>query len=362
MSTTLITGADGHLGRALAHWSLANGDDELLLWVRAANAAQFQLKRAALGDLASSPRCRVVYGDLRQPQPFAQLTPAGIRTIIHCAAVTDFGVAEDIAQAVNVDGTAKLIEFAQSCPNLSRFAYLGSLYAAGLREGAIDEAPLPRPQRFANHYEQSKWQAEALLQEYRDLPWQVFRIATLLCDDDIGTVRQQNVVHNTLRLLYYGLLPVVPGDAGTRVYLVTTDAAVAAIGTLLDAREHRFFNVSDDGEHAMTLGALLQTVYEAFMRDDAFARHGILPPRFCDQASFDLLAGGVGSFGGAMAQALGSVVPFAPQLYSDKDVTNNNARVAMPACDRPALLQTVCERLVASRWGIRDNEGSRQCA
>ncbi len=362
MSTTLITGADGHLGRALARWLLANGDDELLLWVRAANTAQFEQKCAALGDLATGPRCRIVYGDLRQPQPFARLTPAGIRTIIHCAAVTDFGVAQDIAQAVNVDGTAKLIEFAHTCRNLSRFAYLGSLYAAGLREGVIDEAPLPQPQRFANHYEQSKWQAEALLQVYQDLPWQVFRVATLLCDDDSGTVRQQNVVHNTLRLLYYGLLPVVPGDAGTRVYLATTDAAVAAIGTLLDAGEHGFFNLSDDGEHALTLGGLLQTVYDAFMRDDAFARHGILQPRFCDQASFDLLAGSVGSFGGAMAQALGSVVPFAPQLYSDKQVVNTRARAAMPYCDMPALLQIVCERLVASRWGIRDDEGSRQCA
>lgn len=362
MSTTLITGADGHLGRALARWILSNRDDELLLWVRAANAEEFEQKRAALGTLAGNPRCRAVCGDLREPKPFERVETAGVSAIIHAAAVTDFGVAKDIAQAVNVDGTAKLVEFAQSCPDLSRFAYLGSLYAAGLREGVIDEAPLPQPERFANHYERSKWRAEALLQQRDDIPWQVFRIATLLCDDDAGTVRQQNVIHNTLRLFYYGLLPVVPGEAGTRVYLATTDAAVAAIGTLLDAGEHAFFNVSDDGDNALTLGALLDTVYDAFLRDEAFLRHGILKPRFCDQAAFDLLSGSVGSFGGAMAQALGSVTPFAPQLYSDKHVVNDNARAAMPDCDMSALLETVCQRLVASRWGIRDKVGSRRCA
>lgn len=362
MSTTLITGADGHLGRALAHWLLANSGDELLLWVRAANATELERKRAALGDLATNARCRVVYGDLRQPQPFTQVEPGQVTTIIHSAAVTDFGVAADTAHAVNVVGTAKLLEFARCCPALSRFAYMSSLYAAGLRGGVIDEALLPEPERFANHYERSKWQAEALLQQHGDIPWQVFRIATLLCDDDAGTVRQQNVIHNTLRLFYYGLLPVVPGDAGTRVYLATTDAAVHTIGTLLEAGEHEFFNVCEDAGSAMTLGELLDTVYDAFMRDEAFLRLGILKPRFCDQASFDLLAGSVGSFGGAMAQALGSITPFAPQLYSDKRVVNGKARVAMPGCDASALLETVCRRLVASRWGIRAGEESRQCA
>ena len=361
---TLITGADGHLGLALARHLLESSDVELLLYSRASSGAEREAKQRRLSGFAGSPRCRLEFGDLRDPDPFGTVPPAMVDRIIHAAALTDFGIARRAACAVNVDGTAKLIAFAERCNKLEKLAYLSTLYAAGLEDGSVDEAPFDRPERFANHYEWSKWEAEALLQGAPGLPWQVYRVATLLCDDESGTVRQYNVIHNTLRLLYYGLLSVVPGHEATRVYMTTTEAAVAAIGTLLGSGPDRaFYNVSNSATDALTLAELLEQVYAAFSRDEAFARHGILKPRFCDQASFDLLAESAAKFGSAIGQGLDSITPFAPQLFSDKAVRNDRAVAAMPSADPARLLPVVSEHLIATRWGRRSGAGeTRQCA
>lgn len=363
MSITMITGADGHLGRSLAHWFLDNTDDELQLYVRASDRAQVDCKRVALGRLATNARCRVVGSDLRCGKPFEDISGAGLRSIVHCAAVTDFGVSLERARDVNVEGTARLVEFAASCPRLDRFVFLSSLYAAGLRDETLAEEPFPKPEHFANRYEWSKWQSEAMLQARKDLPWQVHRIATLLSDDSNGSVRQQNVIHNTLRLFYYGLLSILPGVPDTRIYTTTTGVAVNAIGRLMQAgADHAYFNISDNADNALQLGEFCDRAYAAFMRNPTFARHGILKPRFCDQAAFDVLTSSVEQFGGTMAQALSSVKPFAPQLFSDKRVDNSAAAGAMPELDTPTLVDRVCEQLVAKRWGHRHPEEARRCA
>jgi nucleoside-diphosphate-sugar epimerase len=367
MSVSFISGADGHLGRALARWLLEHTASDLLLYARAADDAERQAKHTALAEFNDNSRCRLIFGDLRDDKPFARIDRAGIASILHCAAVTDFGVEKETARAVNIDGTRKMADFATACPDLQCFALLSSLYAAGLRDGNIAEESLDNSAPFANHYEWSKWQAETLLAEREALPWQIFRVGTILCEDESGIVRQQNVIHNTLRLLYYGLLSVIPGHARTRIYMLSTEYAVNAIGRLLAGGDRRrVFHVSNGGDEAMTLGALLDTVYSSFMRDSKFARQGILKPRFCDQESFDTLVKSIDQFGGAMSQALGSVAPFAPQLYSDKNVLVDRCRSGLGdlrAPDTTALLKAACEHLVATRWGLKSEQaGARECA
>jgi len=350
MSTTLITGADGHVGKALARWLLENSDDELLLFVRGA-------KGGKLGKLARNPRCHIVRGDLQDAEPFSHIVSDQVIGILHCAAVTNFGVDRQTARTVNVEGTEKLIRFAEHCPRLRRFGLASSLYVAGLRDGVLTEGPCDDGAGFANHYEWSKWNAEALLHHSRDLPWQIYRVATILGEDESGIVIQQNVIHNTLRLLYYGLLSVIPGNPDTRVYVVNTRFAVDAIGRLfLNGAEQQTYHVSDSGSDAMTLGEFADVVYDSFQRDPRFAKQGILKPLFCDHDSFETLVDGIGQFGGAVSQALDSVAPFAPQLYSDKDVQTIRSTEALGGMRTPGskkLLSAICDYLVETRWGLR---------
>ena len=362
MSSILITGADGHLGTAVSNRLLSETSDRLILFCRAGDQESRSRKVAMLGRLAENPRCSVVFGDLDSTAPFVSVPPGDISYIVHCAAATDFGIELDVARRVNVDGTLRMLDFARRCPELERFVYLSTLYVAGLRQGSVDERFFDDSAGFANHYEWSKWQAERSLETADDIPWQIFRIGTLLCDDDSGHVSQFNVVHNTLRLLYYGLLSVVPGEPGTRLYVTTTAAAVDTIRRQMTSGEvQRIYNVACSGQHAPTLGQVLDRVFHAFMRDPAFAKHGILKPLFCDRESFDTLVHSIDQFGGAMAQSLQSIAPFAPQLFSDKDVTVDTTAISDPSTGIGALIDATCSFLTENRWG-KDKPEGRRCA
>ena len=62
----------------------------------------------------------------------------------------------------------------------------------------------------------------------------VLRLPTIIADGDDGQVTQYNAFHNTLKLYFYGLLSLVPGDPSTPVSLATAAFTTAAITRLLD--------------------------------------------------------------------------------------------------------------------------------
>jgi thioester reductase-like protein len=169
----LITGADGYLGMRLARRYLEATSDRLALWVRSGDANEFQAKRETLARQIDDREDRVSYhwGDLVNEDPFSSLDPIDINGVIHSAAVTRFNVDEATAREVNTEGTEKILRFAGRCASLEAFGLLSTVYASGLKAGAIDEVPLDGSSGFANHYERSKWLSEnTLLNEYDQLP------------------------------------------------------------------------------------------------------------------------------------------------------------------------------------------------
>ncbi len=351
----LITGADGYLGHRLARRYHEDGTP-LLLWVRARDDAEFQTKKQHLAS--QFPGASFAWGDLSDKAPFAQLDPEGIERIVHGAAVTRFNVESGVADRVNVDGTRKLLDFAERCDRLESFGLVSTIYASGLTAGPIEEHLLPERPAFANHYERSKWECERLLQD-RDLPWRVFRVATVIADDDAGRVTQQNAIHNTLKLLYYGLLSLVPGRPETPVYLVTGRFVVDALHALMAAPGDRsVFHLAHSGDDSITLDGFLDVVYEVFGETADFSSRRILRPIFTDEKAFDLLADGVRGFGGGVVnQALASVTPFARQLYIAKDLRNDRLQEALRAYEAPdarELVASASRYLVSTRWGRID--------
>lgn len=354
----LITGADGYLGRRIARRYLERDGIEMVLWVRAADAAAFESKRKTLDDAFGSfgRRVRFAWGDLTGDEPFSGIEPDAIRTIVHSAAVTRFNVDAETALRVNVEGAEKLLRFAARCEGLQGLGLLSTVYASGLRSGPIAEAPFPRGD-FANHYESSKWAAEdLLLSDYADLPWRIFRVATVLADDDDGTVGQYNAVHNTLQLLYYGLVSTLPGIPRTPVYLVTGEmAADAVVRILTEPPGERIYHLSPRREQSLTLDQLVTIAFDVFEEGGAFRKRRIPRPLYVDAESFDLLHRAITGFsGGLVGQAVGSVAPFARQLFVTKEILNANLIAALgrdPAPDPARLARRTCEYLVRTRWG-----------
>jgi thioester reductase-like protein len=355
----LITGGDGYLGRFIAERYLATSDACLLLWVRASSPEEFTDKALRLDGLVKSNRVRLGWGDLVSDDPFRDIPAGGVTGIVHAAAIIRFNVEAEAAQRVNVEGTEKLLRFASRCPGLERLALLSTIYSSGLRRGVVQEEAFDGSAGFANHYERSKWAAEtALLTRFPQLPWQIFRVATVVADDDAGAVSQYNAFHNTLKLLYYGLISVVPGEPETPVYLVTARFAAESIVWLMEHGPGRtIYHVAHGKGDSATVGELLEIAFEVFERDEGFRLRGILKPLFADAESFNSLVDGLEAFGGSIVnQAVSSLAPFAPQLYVNKDIRNDNLvqhLASYVAPDYRALIQNTSQALMESRWGTR---------
>lgn len=360
MSSILVTGADGYLGSRIARRLLEEGEERVLLWVHGRVGSVPPSKRDHLAHAFAGfeNRIDVHAGDLADEEPFASVEPRAVGAVVHAAAVTRFGVDAATARRVNVDGTARALAFARRCPRLGGFALLSSIYASGLRGGEIAEGPLDQG-AFANEYERSKQAAEALVMAER-VPWQVFRIATVIADGDLGRVVQHNAFHNTLKLLYHGFVSTVPGVAGTPLYFVTGDFVASSVARLLHrGGTNRIWHVSHERADAVTLGRLLDVVFEVFRRSEPFRRRGVLKPLLMDEVAFTLLREAVDRFAGPVVkEAVESIAPFARQLYVDKDVRNDGLRASLGEgygrFDAEGVVERTCHELVRTRFA-REN-------
>ena len=357
--TTLITGATGYVGGALAKKLLKTTDDDLILLVRSHPNETFEeRKKSLLNKLGSSyeRRILIVDGHLEQDAPFKGVKASSVTRIIHAAATTAFNVERPKAKAINVDGLRKVLDFARTCPSLERFYQISTIYSAGKSLGIVQEDFVTRPD-FANYYEWSKWEAENLIRsEYSDLPWNILRVATIAADDNTGAVTQHNAIHNTLKLFYYGLISLAPGNSDCPVYLVTGDFTVKGIFSLLKkAPLHEVVNICHSKEESVSLGDLLNIAYEGFLEDESFKKRGVKPLILVSEKSFDLLVGGTSGFGSeVLKQALDSISPFASQLYIDKDFSNKKIKEEMPdyvAPDPKVLAKNTVGELLKTKFG-----------
>jgi hypothetical protein len=266
-------------------------------------------------------------------------------------------VEKEIADRVNLGGAEKVFRFASSCPALERLTYVSTVYASGLRAGVIPEETFTEASGFANHYERSKFESERLLvTRFAHLPWQIARVATVIADDDRGVVTQQNAVHNTLKLFFYGLMSLVPGRADTPLYLVTGDFVASALAeVVLRGAARSIHHVVHRREESLTLDDVVSIAFDVFGENEPFRTRRILKPLYADAESFDILVEGLDSFGGdVLRQALGSVAPFARQLFVHKDFQNDRLRAGVSsyrAPDARGLVRATCRELVRTRWG-----------
>lgn len=358
MADVLITGAGGYLGRRIASAYLRETDLRPVLWLHAGPDLE-ERRRAVAAELGPDAG-RVVWcaGDLADAEPFADVDTSELRSIVHSAAVTRFNVDAETARAVNEEGAAKALDLARSCDRLDSFGLLSTVYASGLTPGRVEETPLADGRAYANHYEASKHRAELDLEARGgDVPWRILRVATVVADDAGGGVGQQNAVHGTLKLLFYGLLSVLPGDERTPLYFVTANHVQAGVlAAMQRGRDGGVYHLSAKRDETIDLGGLLDLVMEEFGRDEDFTARRILRPLLCDESSFRGLEQSVLAMGGdVMADAVASIAPFAGQLFCAKDVATEELDRLLgsrPPSAEP-LVRAVCGNLLATRWGRR---------
>ncbi|MGI4977936.1 MAG: SDR family oxidoreductase [Janthinobacterium lividum] len=271
----LITGANGFLGAQVAtQWLARDPSARVGCLVRGADeaAARGRLEaalRGAVRDQAMAAdagallsRADVVLGDMDDPAWIGRARGwlRGPAAVFHCAANLSFREADRAAvRRTNVEGTRALVAALPSLPGVAAFNHVSTAYVAGDREGLVAEDDVTRPARFNNPYEESKWEAEALVRAgcaRAGVAWRVFRPSIVIAHSRTHRMAGQSGFYQVAdALLRFGrsaqakgagriLLPV---PAGATLDLIPVDAVVDEMLALAaggEATANRTFHVT----------------------------------------------------------------------------------------------------------------------
>ncbi|HEY7631864.1 MAG TPA: SDR family oxidoreductase [Thermoleophilaceae bacterium] len=279
-----LTGSSGFVGMELLARYLANSERTIYALIRARDdeeAAQ-RLRHAARTVLPDADRHAerlvAVRGDVTQPDlgldaACRERLADEVSEVVHSAASVSFNLPLDKARAINLDGTRRLLDFAELCRGLDRFAHVSTAYVAGKHRGHFSEGDLDRGQRFNNTYEQSKWEAEHEVRSRFDrLPVTVFRPSIVVGEADSGWTPAFNVVYGPLRAYSRGSLTAIPGRRRAPADVVPVNYVADAIYELSSRPEAvgRTYALAA-GPDASSIGDLIDMSAKAFGRRRAIA-------------------------------------------------------------------------------------------
>jgi nucleoside-diphosphate-sugar epimerase len=229
-----------------------------------------------------------VRGDLTRPRlgldddTYGRLV-AGIGTVVHAAAVTDFAAGERATADLNIEGTSRVLEFAAEAG--ARVLYVSTAFVvraeltAEARGCASWEAAIT-----PGHYLRSKCRAEALVAS-SGLGVAIARPSIVIGDSVTGRIARHQGLHGVLKALLRNQVPLLPLPPGSRVDVVPVDVVADALAALVDAG-------IPAGEYWLTAGPAAPTAQETVdLCQGLGADLGIDtdPPRFVPRDMVDRL-------------------------------------------------------------------------
>jgi thioester reductase-like protein len=240
-----MTGFPGFLGSALLPRLLGRRPGLTAVCLVQPSHLEDARTRAAEIEQAhphTAGRIELVTGDVTAPglgiDPGVRPDLAEVSEVWHLAAIYDLAVDEEVARAVNVGGTERVLELCRNAPALQRLHHVSTCYVSGRFEGEYGEDVLDEGQPFRNHYERTKFDAELLVRKAMadGLPVTIYRPGIVVGDSRTGETQKYDGPYFLAAFLRRQLpLAVVPavGDADTvRVCLVPRDFVVDAMDRL----------------------------------------------------------------------------------------------------------------------------------
>jgi thioester reductase-like protein len=278
----LLTGATGFVGMELLSRYLERGDQHVYALVRAGDPAEANARLGAAienvfgdGD-AHRDRWTAIAGDICRSglglEPRArQRLAERVDDVVHGAATVSFSLPLPQSREVNVEGTRRLLEFAQECQaegGLRCFSYISTAYVAGDHPGSFSEDQLNVGQGFRNGYERSKFEAEQLVSRTSArLPVQIFRPSIIVGERESGWTASFNVLYPPLRAFQAGAYPALPARGSTPVDVVPVDFVADAVFELAgEPAESGEVHHLVAGERATTVGRLAELASAYFKR------------------------------------------------------------------------------------------------
>jgi len=349
MGDVLLTGATGFVGRELLARFLERDEGHVHALVRARD------DREAAARLGRHERLSAWAADIERPglgldaRRLDELAER-VSTVVHCAASVSFSLGLDRSRAVNVDGTGRMVDFAERCASrgdgLDRFSYVSTAYVAGAHRGRFAEDDLDVRQSFRNPYEQSKFEAERMVRERTaDLPAQVLRPSIVVGDSRTGWTSSFNVLYPPLRAFAHGAMPALPARRDAPVDVVPVDYVADSVHELARHGPNGTFHLVA-GRNATTVGRLIDLAARRFDR----SAPPLFPPRLYRRLVHPLL---LRRLGRARREALQRMEVYFPYFSMRVRFADRRHPPAPPVEGYFDRLLDYAER---ARWGRRPVE------
>lgn len=278
----LLTGATGFLGAQVLARYLERTDRRIYALVRGTNEreAASRVARTLRGLFGRGHPYRrrvvAVHGDLTRARmgltrDRREELAERVSEIVHGAASVSFTNDLSTARAINVEGTRRVLEFAERCQErgrLRRLMYISTAFVAGDHDGCFSEDDLDVGQRFRNTYERSKFEAERLVGSSRGrLPTTVVRPSIIVGERETGWTASFNVLYWPLRAFCHGAYAAVPARRGAPVDVVPVDYVADATLALSQTPETTGATLHlTAGRHASSVGELVDLASAFFQR------------------------------------------------------------------------------------------------
>ena len=261
MSTYLITGATGFIGRRVLAELLATSPDATIHALVRRNS--ISRLNTLIANIPGGDRVHPVVGDLTAPGLGISSTDGAtgddlhIDHVIHLAAIYDMTADAETQREANVEGTRKVAEFALA--HDAMLHHISSIAVAGDHRGSFTEDDFDLGQKFPTPYHQTKFEAEKVVRELPGLSWRVYRPSVVVGDSRTGEMDKIDGPYYFFGLLsLLGSLPAalrIPMPNLGHINLVPVDYVVDALAAILDIEPQvsgRVYHLSDPRSHTVT--------------------------------------------------------------------------------------------------------------
>lgn len=281
--TVFLTGATGLVGSYLLKILLKKGHKVYCL-ARPKKEKTAQQRIAEVlnfWDKTVYPRFRknlhIIDGDITERDlglktEKLSLLRNSINQIFHCAAITDLNSPLKEVQRVNVNGTQAILDLALKCQESVRVFHVSTIYVCGNYKKNFTENDLDVGQKFNSPYEQSKYEAESLITEFRkrSLQIDIFRAPIISAEYNTGKIIEFKNIYQLVSVCKSQIFTSLPFD-GASLNIVPVDSFCEAMYALSKQKES-----NNSCYHILTKAVSLKTIIDIAARKFHFSAPNIV--------------------------------------------------------------------------------------